>query len=107
MKPRKENSYIAEVVQEIKGACGTIRSMDMWLPRAIDDALHGHKGKLDRVDIDEMTKERKQDDHRRAELNTLEEQVNEIAKQTRYIFWAFIATLIGVSIDIVLRLLGK
>lgn len=100
-----------ELIREIKNACRVLGDINVWLPRAIDDALHGHRGTLDRVDIDRMTEERKEDDKRNTEINSLQMQVQEtqnqtkeIQKQTKYLFWAFVITIIGTFLDIILRI---
>jgi len=60
-----------------------------------DNALHGHKGKLDHVDMEEMTKKRKEDDKRAIEINALRIQVEETKKQTKYVFWGVIILAIS------------
>lgn len=107
----EKNDYNKEILREIRGVCGVLRRIDMWLPQAIDNALHGHKGTLDRVDIDERVKEKKEDDKRRTEIESLRNQVEEaqnqtreIQKQTKYLFWSFIAVAAGLIVDIILRI---
>lgn len=106
-----KNNHNKKILREIKSVCEVLRRIDIWLPRAIDNALHGHKGTLDRVDIDERIKERKEDDKKRAEIDSLRRQVEEaqnqtreIQKQTKYLFWSFIVVAIGLMIDIILRI---
>jgi len=107
----KNESDKKEIIQEIKSVCRVLREINVWLPQAIDNALHGHRGTLDRVDIDEMARERKKDDKRNAEINSLriqvqesQKQTKEIQKQTKYLFWAFVVTIIGTFLDIILRM---
>ena len=82
-----------------------LREMDIWLPRAIDSALHGHRGTLDRVDIDIIAKERKEDEKRNTEMHALNVQINEVRKQTKYIFWTMISTIIVSTISIVINVM--
>lgn len=106
-----DEKKVDRLIQKIESAANIIAGMDVWLPRAIDSALHGHSGTLDRVDIDRMLKERKEDEKRQTEMNSLHSQVEasqkqtkEIAKQTRYLFYALIITFIGFVFDIVLKI---
>ena len=106
-----KSNHNKEILREIKSVCEVLRRIDKWLPRAIDNALHGHKGTLDRVDIDERIKERKEDDKRRTEIDSLRSQVEEaqnqtkeIQKQTKYLSRSFIIVAAGLIIDIILRI---
>lgn len=103
-----------QIMEKLEYAIDTLGRMDSWLPQAIhnaiDNALHGHSGTLDRVDIDRMIKERKEDDKMQAEISALhtqiqesQKQTKEIAKQTRYVLYTVLITLGGLIFTIILQ----
>ncbi|MCH7759022.1 hypothetical protein IID20_01560 [Patescibacteria group bacterium] len=104
---KKFTNQIEEVLEEIKSAMSTLRDMSMWLPDAIDSAVNKtrHKGTLDRVDIDDMTKERAEEQKRAEEINILKSQTKELQKQTKYIFWGVLGTIILSAIGIIVNLI--
>ena len=111
---QKDDQKINQLIEKIGYTMDKLGGMDLWLPQAIHDAidyaLHGHKGKLDRVDIDNMIKERKEDEKMHAEINSLhvqisesQKQTKEIAKQTKYILYTVLIALFGLIFTIILQ----
>ena len=109
-----DDKKIDQIIEKIEYAIDTLGKMDSWLPQAIhnaiDHALHGHSGTLDRVDIDRMTKERKEDEKMQEEINSLHAQISEsqkqtkeIAKQTRYVLYTVVIAIFGLIFSIILQ----
>lgn len=72
----------------------------------IDHAVNGHRGLLDGPDMDRMRKERMEYDAQQEQINTLFTQTNEIKKQTEYILYALVATVIASAVSIVAIVVG-
>src|SRR4030043_1288309 len=100
-----------KIINKFEPAINAISRMDMWLPQAIDHAINGHRGTLDGVDIDKMRREKKEDEKRDAEINSLCDQIEEsrkqtkeIAQQTEYLFYTVLMAIIGLMINIFLQI---
>ena len=70
--------------------------------RGIDNALNGHRGTLDGVDVDRMHKERMNEDLVQKQIAALtvqsqesQKQTQQILRQTKYIIAAFVVTLLA------------
>ena len=106
-----DNKKIEQIISRLESALGGISRMDLWLPKTIDEAINGHRGTLDRADIDRMTKEKREEEKIQTEINSLHDQLEESKKQTRqikkqtgYLMWAFIIAFIGFLFDIILQI---
>lgn len=106
-----DNKKIEQIFGKLESALGNISRMDVWLPRAIEEAMHGHHGTLDRVDMDRMRKEKMEEEKIQTEVDSLHDQVKEsqeqtrqIKKQVKYLMWAFIVALLGFVLDVIIRI---
>lgn len=106
-----DDKKIEKIIGNLESALGKIISMDLWLPRAIDDAINGHCGTLDRVDMDRNRKERKEEEKIETEIDSLrtqvaasQEQTRQIKKQTWYLFGAFIIASLGFLFNAILQI---
>lgn len=96
-----------KLLNEISSSLDAIRSIDIWLPQAIDSAVNQthHTGTLDRVDMDRMAATRAREEKDRNELSELMKQGREIQKQTRYLFLGMIFTLFATVVNIILQVI--
>lgn len=106
-----DDKKIEQLIGKLESALGTISKMDIWLSKAIDDAMNGHRGTLDRTDLDRMDKDREEKEKIQTEVYSLHEQVKEsqkqtgeIKKQTRYLKWAFIIAFVGFLFNSILQI---
>lgn len=106
-----DKQKIEQIIGKLESALGNISRMDLWLPKAIDEAVNGHRGTLDRADIDRMAKEKREEEKIQTEINSLRDQVEEsqeqtrqIKKQTSYLMWAFLVAFLGFLFNIVLQI---
>ena len=102
---------IEQILGKLESALGNISRMDIWLPKAIDEAMHGHHGTLDYVDIDRVRREKMEEEKIQTEIDSLHDQVQEsqeqtrqIRKQARYLMWAFIVAFLGFILDVIIRI---
>lgn len=95
-----------KLLNEISSSLDAIRSINIWLPQAIDSAINQthHVGTLDKIDIDRMAAERAKEEKDKIELAELMKQGREIQKQTKYLFWGMIFTLIATLVNIILQI---
>ncbi|MDO8566108.1 MAG: hypothetical protein Q7S04_02925 [Candidatus Moranbacteria bacterium] len=106
-----DDKKIGQILGNLESAIGKIIRIDMWLPEAIDYAINGHRGTLDRADIDRATREKKEDNKIQIEIDSLRSQVEEsqkqtqeIKKQTRYLLYAFIIAIFSFSLNAILQI---
>lgn len=106
-----DDKKIEQILANLDSAIGKIIRIDTWLPEAIDNAMNGHRGTLDRTDLDAMAKERKENERIQAEIESLQSQVeesqkqtDEIKKQTRYLKLAFIIAFVGFLFNSILQI---
>jgi Asp-tRNA(Asn)/Glu-tRNA(Gln) amidotransferase C subunit len=106
-----DDKKVGQIVNKLESAIATISRMDMWLPKAIDNAIHGHSGTMDHVDMDRMRKDKKEEEKNDAEMDSLNSQIKasqkqtrEIAKQTRYIMWGLVITAVGSLLSLVFQI---
>lgn len=99
------------ILGRLESALDNIKRMDLWLPKAIDDAINGHRGTLDGVDLDRSRKERKEEEKIETEIDSLrtqvaesQEQTRQIKKQTWYLFGAFIIASLGFLFNAILQI---
>lgn len=107
-----DDKKIEQLIGKLESALGNISRMDLWLPKAIDEAINGHRGILDGVDMDRVKKEKREEEKIQIEIDILHDQVEEsqeqarqIKKQTGYLMWAFIIAFLGFLFNIVLQII--
>lgn len=105
-----DDKKLEQAINKLDATLATLGRIDMWLPKAIDNAIHGHSGTLDRVDIDKIIKDKREEERHDVEMNSLHSQVedsqqqtHEIAKQTRYVMWGLVVTAISSVLGIILQ----
>jgi len=106
-----EDKKIEQILGKLESALGNISRIDLWLPKAIDEAINGHHGTMDGVDMDRMRKDRKEEEKNQSEIDSLRDQVEEsqeqtrqIRKQTGYLMWAFVFASLGFLFNIILQI---
>lgn len=103
-----DDDKIQQIIKKLEYAMNTLGDMHSWLPQAIhnaiDHALHGHDGTLDHVDIDKMTRERKEDEKIQTEISSLHAQIQESQKQTKYLLYALIITIFSLLFNAILQI---
>jgi hypothetical protein len=107
-----DDKKIEQILGKLESALGNISRMDLWLPKAIDEAMNGHRGTLDRVDIDRARKEKREEEKIQTEIDSLHSQVEEsqqqtqeTRKQTRYLMYAFIIAFLGFLLNAILQII--
>lgn len=106
-----DDKKIEKIFGELESALGNIRRMDVWLPEAINEVMNGHRGTLSSKDLDEIRKEKREEEKIRTEMDSLRDQVeesqkqtHEIRKQTWYLLGAFIITFLGFLFNALLQI---
>ena len=106
-----DDKKIERILANLESAIGKIGRIDIWLPKAIENAMSGHRGTLDSVDLDRMRKEKREEEKHDTEMDSLRTQVEEsqrqtqeIKKQTKYLMYAFILACVGFLLNIILQL---
>jgi len=107
-----DDKKIEQLLGKAEAAIETVSRMDMWLPKAIDNAMHGHSGTLDYADMDRIRKDKKEEERHEAEMNSLHSQIEEsqwqtqeMRKQTRYLVIGLIITSVSSLIGLVIQIL--
>lgn len=106
-----DDKKIEKILGDLESAIGKIGRIDIWLPKAIENAMLGHRGTLGSVDIDRMRKEKREEEKHDTEMDNLRTQIEEsqrqtreIKKQTKYLMYAFIIAFLGFLLNAILQL---
>lgn len=106
-----DNKKLEQTINKLDATLATLGRIDIWLPEAIDNAIHGHSGTLDRVDVDKIIKDKREEERYDAEMNSLHSQVEdsqqqtyEMARQTRYVMWGLVVTAVSSVLGLVLQI---
>ena len=106
-----DDKRIEQILTNLESAIGKIGRIDIWLPKAIENAMPGHRGTLDSVDLDRMRKEKREEEKHDTEMDNLRTQIEEsqrqtreIKKQTKYLMYAFIVAFLGFLLNVFLQL---
>lgn len=106
-----DDKKVEQILGKLESALDNIRRMDIWLPKAIDNAINGHHGTLDRADLNRMAKDRKENEKIETEMDSLriqveesQRQTGEIKKQTKYLKWAFIIAFVSFLLNSALQI---
>ena len=107
-----DDKKIEQLLGKMEAAIATISRMDMWLPKAIDNAVHGHSGTLDYVDIDRIRRDKKEEEKHEAEINSLHSQIEEshrqtqeMKRQTRYLVIGLIITSVSSLAGLIIQII--
>ncbi|OGI36015.1 MAG: hypothetical protein A2259_01675 [Candidatus Moranbacteria bacterium RIFOXYA2_FULL_43_15] len=106
-----DDKKIEQLLGNLESAIGKIGRIDIWLPKAIENAMSGHRGTLDPVNIDRMRREKREEEKHDTEIDNLrtqieesQKQTQEIRRQTKYLMYAFILACLGFLLNIILQL---
>lgn len=106
-----DDKRIEQILKSLESAIGKISRIDSWLPSAIENAMIGHRGVLDPMDMDRMRRDRMEEEKMQAEMDSLHAQIEESQKQTRemraqthYLMWAFIIAFLGFLLNTILQI---
>lgn len=106
-----DDKKIEKILGDLESAIGKIGRIDIWLPKAIENAMSGHRGTLDSTDLDRMRKEKREEEKHDTEMDNLKTQIEEsqkqtqeIKKQTKYLMYAFIIAFLGFLLNAILQL---